>query len=226
MSKTTVYGGPGNPVSIKTLIKSTFGMHVNGDVLGDGRSQADFSYRIPGVRDWVTLYAEALSEDEISPIPYLRKSAPQGGLYFAKIPKIPHLDLRLEGGYTDPAAFCGECIYSNGQYVSGYNNDGRLIGTWIGRGAQGELVRTNYWLSPRKQIGLELRHRTIDRQFVPQGGSQNDVAISTDFLTNSGFRFSGNIQYEVWQIPLMATARQSNVGVSFAFSYWPTPRQQ
>lgn len=54
-------------------------------------------------------------------------------------------------------------FYSDAQYISGYNNDGRLMGTWIGRAAQGELIRTNYRLSPRKKVGLELRHRKIDR---------------------------------------------------------------
>lgn len=226
MSKTTVYGGPGNPLTIKTFLDSTFGKHVNGDVLGDGRTTADFSYRIPGLRNWLTLYGEAFSEDEASPIPYMRKSASQGGLYFAKFPGIPKLDFRLEGGYTNPVAFCGICIYYNGQYNSGYNNDGRLIGTWIGRGAQGEQIRTSYWLSPRKKIGLELRHRTLDPGYLPQGGSQNDVAVNADIFAGPGFRFTGNVQYERWLIPLLAANRQSDVAASFEFSFWPTPHRR
>jgi len=107
MSKTTLYGGPGNPLTVKTFLQSTLGVHVHptvlnpgGDVLGDGRTTADFSYRIPYLRDWITLYGETLSEDEISPIPYMRKSVSEGGLYFAKLPRLPKLDLRLEGGYA------------------------------------------------------------------------------------------------------------------------------
>jgi Capsule assembly protein Wzi/PAP2 superfamily len=223
MSKTTVYGGPGNPLTVKTFLDSTFGMHVSGDVLGDGRTTADFSYRIPGLRDWLTLYAETLSEDEPSPIPYMRRNASQGGLYLAKFPGVPRLDLRLEGGYTNPIAFCGICIYTNAQYNSGYNNDGRLIGTWIGRAAQGEQIRTSYWLAPRKKISLELRHRTLDPGYVPQGGNQNDVAVNADIFAGSGFRFTGSVQYERWLIPLLATNRQSDVAASFEFSFWPTP---
>jgi hypothetical protein len=75
MSKTTVYGGPGNPLNITTFLDSTFGKHYHGDVLGGGRTTADFSYRLPGLRNWLTLYCESFSEDEISPIPYLRKSS-------------------------------------------------------------------------------------------------------------------------------------------------------
>lgn len=224
MSKTTVYGGPGNPLTIKTFLQSTFGVHVNGDVLGDGRSAVDFSYRIPKLRNWLSLYGEGFTEDEISPINEAPKSVWQGGLYLTKVPKINKFDLRLEGGYTSPTrgSFCTSCFYSNGQYVNGYTSDGSLIGTWIGRAAQGELIRTNYWISPRKKIGVELRHRKIDRQYLPQGGTQNDVAVNADIFTRPGFRFSGNLQYERWQIPLLATNHQNNVAASFELGFWPT----
>jgi len=225
MAKTTVYGGPGNPLTITTFLDSTFGRHYHGDVLGDGRTSADFSYRLPGFRNWLTLYGETLSEDEPSPIPYMRRNASQGGLYLAKVPGISKLDLRVEGGYTNPPAFCGICIYYNGQYNSGYNNDGRLIGTWIGRAAQGEQIRANYWLRPRQKIGLELRHRKLDPGYVPQGGTQNDVALNADIVVRSDFRFTGNLQYEQWQIPFLATNRQSDVAASIQFSFWPTPHK-
>jgi len=223
MSKTTIYGGPGNPLTTKTFLQSTFGQHVNGDVLGDGRSAVDFSYRIPKLRNWLSVYGEGFTEDEISPINEAPKSVWQGGLYLAKVPRVNQLDMRFEGGYTSPTrgSFCTSCFYSNGQYVNGYTNDGRLIGTWIGRAAQGELVQANYWLGPRKKIGIELRHRKVDRQYLPQGGTQNDVAVNADIFTATGFRFSGNLQYELWQIPLQATNRQSNLAVSFQLGFWP-----
>ena len=224
MSKTTIYGGPGSPLTFKTFYQSTFGVHVNGDVLGDGRTSADFSYRIPKLRNWLSLYGEGFSEDEISPLNNAPKSIWQGGLYLAKVPRINKFDLRLEGGYTSPTrgSFCTSCFYTNGQYVNGYTNDGHLIGTWVGRAAQGELLQSNYWISPRKRIGFEVRHRKIDRQYLPQGGTQNDVAVNADIFAGPGFRFSGNVQYESWQIPLLATNRQSDVAASFQFGFWPT----
>jgi len=224
ISKTTIYGGPGNPLTLKTLFKSIFAVHLNGNALGDGRSGADFSYRIPKLRDWLTFYGEAMSEDQPSPIPYMRQSIFQGGLYFAKIPRIPKIDLRVEGGSTSAVGYNvepGGYFYWNAEYVNGYTNNGGFIGTWLGRAAQGESIRTNYWLSAKSKIGLELRHRKVDRQFLPQGGSQNDVAVYADIFSGPGFRFSGNVQYERWQIPMLATNRQSNVAVSFEFGFWP-----
>jgi len=226
MSKTTIYGGPGNPLTLKTLFQSSLGVHVNGESLGDGRSAVDFSYRIPKLRNWLSLYGEGFTEDEISPLNNAGKSAWQGGLYFAKLPKVPKLDLRLEGGFTDPVDFkaCNACFYSNSQYLSGYTNNGELIGTWIGRAAQGEAFSSTYWFSPQKKISLEVRHRKIDSQYLPQGGTQNDVALNADFFTKSGFRFSGTVQHETWQIPLLAMNRQSNITASFQFGYWPRVR--
>ena len=78
LSKTTVYGGPGNPLTFKTFFQSAFGIHVHGAALGDGRSGAEFSYRLPKLRNWITFYGEAMSEDEPSPIPYMRQSIFQG----------------------------------------------------------------------------------------------------------------------------------------------------
>lgn len=223
LSKTTIYGGPGLPLTPDTLLKTTLGLHIHGDPLGDGRSFADFSYRIPKLRNWLTFYGEAMSEDEPSPIPYPTQSIFQSGIYLAKVPHVPKLDLRLEGGFTDPPVqyYTPGYFYTNSQYVNGYTNDGQLIGTWLGRAAQGESIRTNYWLSAKSKIGLELRHRKVDQKFIPQGGTQNDAAVNADIFSRSGFRFSGSLQYERWQIPLLALNRQSNVAASFEFGFWP-----
>ena len=226
VSKTTIYGGPGNPLTPKTLFKSTFALHVNGESLGDGRAALDFTYRIPKLRNWLSFYGDAFQEDEISPLNRPYKSAFQAGLYLVRIPSLPKLDLRIEGGTTSPVNFptCNGCYYSNGQYVGGYTNHGELIGTWLGRAAQGEAGRGNYWLSPQRKFGFELRHRKIDHQYLPQGGTQNDAAVNADFFLSSGVRLSGTLQYEVWQIPLLAANRQNNIAASLELAYWPRGR--
>jgi hypothetical protein len=226
MSKTTLYGGPGNPLTWSTFYKSAFGIRVNGRQLGDSRTGLDFAYRIPKLRNWLSFYGDAFQEDEISPLDRPYKAGFQGGLYLARVPRVPQLDFRIEGGTTSPINFptCNGCYYSNGQYLSGDTNSGRLIGTWIGRAAQGEAIRSNYWLAPQKKVGIELRHRKIDQQYLRQGGTQNDVAVNGDFFVKSGFRLSGMLQYENWQIPLLAAKRQSDLAVSFQLGYWPKGR--
>lgn len=223
MSKTTLYGGAGNPLTLKTLLQSSLALHVNGHSLGDGRAALDFTYRIPKLRDWLTFYGDAFQEDEISPVNRPYKAAFQSGLYLVRFPKIPKLDLRIEAGTTSPINFptCNGCYYNNGQYLNGYTNNGELMGTWVGRAAQGEAIRSNYWLGPQKKIGIELRHRKIDSQFLAGGGTQNDAGLNGDFLLKSGFRLSGMVQYERWEIPLLAANRQSNIAVSFQLGYWP-----
>lgn len=223
LSKSTIFGGPGNPVTARTLLKSALAMHVNGEPLGDGRSFVDFSYRIPGIRNRLTAYGEGFTEDEVSPISSPRKSVWQGGLYAPKLPGFYRLDFRMEGGSTSPSDFptCNGCFYHNIQYVNGYTNAGNLMGSWVGRASEGEMIQSNYWLSGTKKVGFELRHRKIDRQFLPQGGTQNDAALTADLLTRTGFRVSGSLQYERWWIPLLATGPQSNITASFQLSYWP-----
>ncbi len=223
MSKTTLYGGPGNPLTANTLLKSFVGGHVGNSPLGDGRAALDFTYRLPKMRDWASFYLDSFQEDEKSPVNRPYKAAFQSGLYLARLPKAPKLDLRIEGGTTSPINFptCASCFYSNGQYLNGYTNNGQLIGTWLGRAAQGESLKSTYWFSAQRKVSLQVRHRKIDQQYLPLGGTQNDAAVDADFFVKSGFRLSGTVQYERWQIPLLAANQQSNISTSFQIGYWP-----
>jgi hypothetical protein len=48
--------------------------------------------------------------------------------------------------------------------------------------------------------------------------------VNADFLLKSGFRLTGTLQYESWQIPLLAANRQGNVLASLQLGYWPRAR--
>ena len=121
---------------------------------------------------------------------------------------------------------CNGCFYNNSQYLNGYMNNGSLIGTWLGRASQGESARSTYWLSATKRIGIEVRHRKVDGEFLPRGGTQNDVALNSDFLLKSGVRLTGMLQYEKWRIPLLAPNAQSNLTASFQVAFWPQVRRK
>jgi len=231
VSKTTLVGGPGVPFTFHKFVQSMFNINAVGGGLygssadpGDRRSSVDFSYKVPGMRNWLTFYGDAFTEDEFSPLGYPRKSAYQGGIYVVRIPRVPKLDLHLEGGSTVPPDFssCNGCFYSNGRFVDGFTNKGYLMGSWIGRAAQGEQGWATYWLSSRNKIQFNYRHRKIDGKFIPQGGTVNDAGVRAEVQLNATKALSGSVQYEKWNIPVLASAPQSNVTASVQFTLWPT----
>jgi membrane-associated phospholipid phosphatase len=225
---TNVFAGGPTPLTFHTFLRSySIGnqQHQASPLSpGDRRSSLDFSYRIPGMRQWLTFYGDAFTEDEYSPLNYPRKAAIRGGIYMPRIPGIPKLDLRLEGGSTIPPDFpgCNGCFYVNGHYPDGsYINDGNLIGSWLGRAGQGEQVWSTYWLSSRNKIQFNYRHQKIDTFYLPQGGTLNDGGVKADFWLHSTLMFSGSVQYEKWNYPVLTPLPKSNLTTSIELSFWP-----
>jgi hypothetical protein len=224
---TRVTAGTGQPFTIHKFLQSIYpignGPPGSSSDPGDARSGVDFQYKIPGLRNWLTFYGDAFTEDEFSPLGYPRKAAFEGGLYLPRIPGIAKLDLRVEGGSTAPVDFpgCVACFYDNGRFINSYTNQGNLMGGWIGRAAQGEQALSTYWLTSRDKIQVNYRHRKIDGLYAPGGGSVNDGEVKTDIWLNQTMELSGFVQYEKWNIPVLAAAPQSNVTASLGFTFWP-----
>jgi hypothetical protein len=228
VSTTTVFAGGPGVLTWHTFLQSySLGNTSQGGGVGDPgdrRSGVDFSYRVPGMRNWVTFYGDAFTEDEFSPLGYPRKSAIQGGIYLPRIPGVPKLDLRLEGGTTAPVDFpdCKGCFYVNGRYPGGsYLNNGNIVGSWLGRGGQGERAWTTYWLSSRNSIQLQYRHQKVDGDYLPQGGTLNDGGVKVDFKLRPNVTFSSSVQYEKWKYPVLAPAAKSNWTTSVGLIFWP-----
>jgi membrane-associated phospholipid phosphatase len=227
VSETTVFAGGPFPLNWHNLLKSYTGFIVATSAtatdITDPRSAIDFTYRVPGLRNWLTFYGDAFTEDEYSPLGYPRKSAFQGGIYVPRIPGVPKLDLRVEGGSTSPVDFpeCNGCFYQNSLFVNSYTNRGNLMGTWLGRAAQGEQVWSTYWLTSRNKIQFNYRHRKTDGQFLPRGGTSNDGGVRADFWLGSSTMLSGTIQYEKWNYPVLDPLPRSNVTTSVQFTFWP-----
>jgi len=153
----------------------------------------------------------------------MEKCAFQAGLYMPQIPGIPKLDLRVEGGTTSPVVFpgCNGCFYTNNSFPESYTSGGNLMGTWIGRAAQGEQAVSTYWLSSRNKIQLSYKHRQIDGQVLAGGGSQNDFGAMADIWFGTTTELTGSIQYERWNIPVLAPTSQSNFVSSLGVTFWP-----
>jgi hypothetical protein len=183
----------------------------------------NFNYRIPKFRKWLLIYGDAFTEDEFSPLGYWRKSAYEGGLYVPRIPGIPKLDLRLEGGSSEPADFgtCVGCFYYNGRYTGGYTNQGNLMGSWLGRAGQSEQVWSTLWLTPRDTIQFNYQHFKAVANFVPDGGTLNNAGVSANIWWGQSVKFSGSVQFEKWNYPLLAPNARTNVSTSVGLSFWP-----
>jgi hypothetical protein len=230
LSRTTDYGGPEYPLTIHTFLRSVFSASNTNpgeaNKPGARRSGLDFSYRIPGVRNGATFYAEGMAQhDEISPIFGPDVAAWLAGIYIPRLPKIPKLDFRVEGGYTDPPNSGGDishgAFYWDATWISGFQNAGHLMGSWMGRQGQGAQAWTTYWFSPRDKLQFGYRHQKVSRQFIPDGGTLTDADVRAEFWPRSTFSLSAGVQYEVWNFPVIASTRQTNVTSSIQISFWP-----
>ena len=229
LSQTTIFGGPGVPLTLGTFKHSVFGFQTNGPPgspqdPGDRRSGMDWTYRLPLMRNWVTFYGDAFADDQYSPIAYWDRSAIRGGLYFSHLPKLPKLDLRVEGIYTDvPAggALCCGFFYRNLRFRDGYTNDGFLLGSWIGRDGQGAQAWTNYWFNAKDRLQFYFRHQKVSQQFAPGGGSLTDVGTRVDYWFRQGVGLTGTVQYERWLFPVIQPGPERNIGVSIAIQFQP-----
>jgi membrane-associated phospholipid phosphatase len=228
VSRTTIYGGPGYPLTTRTFFRSLLstGNEVAGTPTkpGDRRSGVDFTYRLPGMRKWLTFYADGFTDDEFSPIAYADRSAWRAGLYLPQFPRFNKLDLRVEGVYTDNplgGRLCCGFFYANGTWRSGYRNDGNLIGSWIGREGQGAQAWMTYWLTSKNTIVLEYRHQKVSQEFIPGGGTLNDAGIRADLWLKANLSVSGFLQYEVWNYPVLSQGQHRDVTSSLQFTYWP-----
>jgi membrane-associated phospholipid phosphatase len=185
----------------------------------------DFSYRLPFLRKWVTLYGDSIVHDDVSPLDAPRRAAIVPGLYFSHLPRLNNLDLRVESGYTDippiPAFESGRFLYWEQVYHDVYTNKGNLQGSWIGRSGKGTQAWSNYWLSPLNSIQVAFRNAKISPQFIPGGGTQNDYSAGTRLRLRKELELSANFQYEQWNLPVLAASRKSDFLSSIQLTLWP-----
>ncbi|HZQ93161.1 MAG TPA: capsule assembly Wzi family protein, partial [Terriglobales bacterium] len=224
ISRTTLMGGPKFPFTTRRFINSLFSTanSFGPDDPGDRRSAVDFTWRVPKLRKWLVFYNDAFAEDEISPIAYPRRSAMNPGIYMPQIPKLPKLDFRAEGVFTDlPAGLLAPGFsYKSARYPDGYTNAGQLLGHWVGRQGSGMQFWSTYWLAPRNKVQIGYRQQWVDKDFL-QGGSLQDFSARGEFMLRPDLGLTTNVQYENWKFPLLAPGKQSNFSTSVQFTWFP-----
>jgi membrane-associated phospholipid phosphatase len=221
MGITAIFGGPGLPFTWSEFLRSYYS-HKNSTALNPAKrfSGFDISYRVPGLRKWLTVYNDSLVGDEISPIGSSRPML-NPGLYLPQVPKIPKLELRVEG-VKDPFTniFLPGFIYYDRRYRSGYTNGGNLIGSWVGRDGFGAQAQAAYWFSPGTKLQCGYRYQEADRSFL-EGGRLADYSLRAETRVKSGFAVSAFVQYEQWMFPMLSAVRQTNVTSSVQFTFYP-----
>jgi hypothetical protein len=192
---------------------------------GARHSQFDFSYRLPWLRKWVTLYADSIVHDDTSPIDAPRRAAINPGIYISHFPKLSRLDFRAEAVSTDPVSetpgTAGKFYYYEAVYHDLYTNQGNLLGSWIGRDAKGGQAWLTYWLSPKESIQLGYRNVKASQQFVPGGTTQNDFSVRAIFRVKRDIELNLFEQLEFWKAPILATGLQKDFTSALQITYFP-----
>jgi membrane-associated phospholipid phosphatase len=227
--RTTIYGGPGYPFTLHNFARSLIstGNSALGTTAkpGDRTSGLDLSYRLPYLRDWLTFYADGYTDDQYSPIAFADRSAWRAGLYLSHVPWLNKMDLRAEGVYTDVPPGGGPItpgdFYQNATWRSGYTNDGNLIGSWIGRGAQGAQGWANYWFNARNRLQFNFRHQKVSQVFIPGGGTLTDAGVRSDYWVRTNLSLSATVQYERWLFPVIQPTGSTNVSATVEILFQP-----
>jgi len=230
--RTVIWGGEGHvPITVHSFLKSFFSFQnvsleekLSRNDPGARFGTFDFSYRLPFVRKWLTLYTDSLVHDDVSPPSAPRRSAIRPGIYLSHFPGIPHLDLRAEAASTDPPTSRsngGGFLYVEYIQKQGYTNKGYLLGDAIGREAKGGQAWLTYHLSPREQVQFSYRNAKAAKDFISGGTTQNDFSVNLVKRFTDAFEVKSWAQYERWSVPLLKPGVQSNFSVSAQVTWYP-----
>ena len=228
----TVWGGKGHePITLHTFLHSF--LSLQNVTVAEKNSPSDpgarfgtfdFSYRLPFLRDWVTLYTDSLVHDDVSPISAPRRSGYHPGIYLARFPGFEHLDLRAEGANTDTVS----ASVSNGQFLywenvqrQGPTNKGFLVGDWVGRQGKGGQALLTYYLSPQEELQFTYRKAKAANAFIPGGTTQNDFTFLVTKRLRKEIEIRGSIQYEGWKAPIYKTGAQSDTSAAAQITWFP-----
>jgi hypothetical protein len=186
-------------------------------------SSFDFTWRLPFVENWLTLYTDSIVHDDVSPLAAPRRAAVNPGLYLSHLPKLPHFDLRAEAVSTDPVASSqgGQFIYYEYEYKDGYTNKGNLFGSWMGREGKGGQVWLTDWLSPKEYIQLGYRNAKVSKTFIPGGTTQNNINIRAVLRLKDDLELNAFGQAEFWKVPALASGPKNDFTGSFQLTYFP-----
>ena len=233
-TRASLWAGVGHPFTAHALARN-FGSFGDVSVFtpssfgdrndpGDRMSGFDFSYRVPGLRKWLTLYSDMYSDDDPSPLANPRRSAVNPGFYISHFPGLHNLDLRGEAASTQMLIsqdLGPTFLYFNNQYHDANTNRGFLFGSPIGRDAKAYQGRSTYHFSATSKLVINFRQLKASNVFFPGGGTQTDAGASFSWEARPGLMISTFVRGERWLIPILQTAAQHDVTGQIELRYTP-----
>jgi hypothetical protein len=228
----TIWGGKGHePITLHTFLHSFFSFQ---NVTGSEKLSAndpgarfgtfDFSYRLPFLQKWITLYTDSLVHDDVSPVAAPRRAGYHPGIYLARFPGLEHLDLRVEGASTDTVSASvesGQFLYYESVQRQGPTNKGFLVGDWVGRQGKGGQAWLTYHLSPQEEVHVMYRNAKASNGFIPGGTTQSDFEFYACKRILKDYEIRGSLQYENWKAPIYQPGAQSDTVVALQITWFP-----
>jgi hypothetical protein len=242
--RTVIFGGEGHePVTLHTFLKGFFdtndtnsGEKFSRDDPGARFSAFNFSYRLPFARNYITLYADSETHDDLTPVSAPRRAGYRPGIYLSHLPGAKRLDLRVEGVSTDCSTLV--CQHGGNEYIEtvqkqGYTNKGFILGDWIGREAKGGQAWMTYHLSGNEWVDIEYMHKQTPGDFIPgpynaargtygQGGTtQNQFRVDVVKRIGPDVEVNGWFQHERWVAPIYLAGVQSDNAFTVQVTFFP-----
>jgi hypothetical protein len=229
--RSVIWGGEGHePVNIHTFLRSFFSTTSGGstkttsDDPGARFASFDFSWRLPWLDHWLTLYTDSMIHDDISPIDAPRHAGVRPGIYFSRVPGIPRLDFRVEGVNTDPEtsrSVAGEYLYQEGIQLQGYTNKGFIMGDAMGREGKGGQAWLTYHISPRELVQFSFDHKKDAKDFIAGGTTQNSFDLRAVKRIQDRLELSAEVQHEWWKAPIYQPGEQTDTVATFQLTLYP-----
>jgi hypothetical protein len=213
--RTVIWGGEGHePITLHTFLRSFFSFNDTASDPSSKHSPQDpgarfsdfsFSWRLPFLRHYVTLYTDSESHDDVSPPSAPRRAGYRPGVYISQFPGLRKLDFRIEGANTDVSTTIsqhGQAEYVETIQVQGYTNKGFIMGDWIGRQAKGGQAWLTYHLGPDEWIQLEYLEKKTPVGFIAGGTTQGQFKVDVVKRIHKDVELNAWVQYERWKAPI------------------------
>ena len=229
----SILWGVGHPMTLGSLKRNLFSFNSTGSGAygsrndpGDRKSGFDFRMHVPGLRNYVTIYADSYADDEPSPIDAPRRVVWSPGIYFPRLPHLPHMDFRFEAASTNELSHDegGIRVFWNDQYHDANLNKGFLLGTAVGRDGRAIEGRSGYWFSARTRVEAGYRQNKISDMFLPGGGTITDGFVNASYTWSRNWSAQLFTQYERFLIPSYMAGSQHNESGWLQITWTPNLR--